>query len=73
MLACDEDVSTRDLVSMLNVPLEAIPAVVQETGRLLASRLPVRTAEDAVPPFPCGPRRHQGPRGRPSVTVDPET
>ncbi len=46
MLACDEDLPTRDLVSMLNVPLEAIPAVVQETGRLLASRLPVRTAED---------------------------
>ncbi|WP_162605833.1 hypothetical protein [Jiangella aurantiaca] len=47
MLAHQEDLSTRDLVAMLNVPLEAIPSVVQETGRLLAARLTAPSAEDA--------------------------
>ncbi|WP_157987613.1 hypothetical protein [Jiangella endophytica] len=48
MLAHREDLSTRDLASMLNVPLEAMPSVVEEAGRLLAARLPVRTAVDVT-------------------------
>ncbi|SEF13483.1 hypothetical protein [Jiangella alba] len=47
MLAHREDLSTRDLLSMLNVPLEAVPAVVEETGRLLAARIAV-AADDAT-------------------------
>ncbi|SDT70959.1 hypothetical protein [Jiangella sp. DSM 45060] len=48
MLAHREDLSTRDLLSMLNVPLEAVPAVVQETGRLLAARISAASADDAT-------------------------
>ncbi|MBB5787505.1 hypothetical protein [Jiangella mangrovi] len=40
MLAHDEDLSTQDLLQMLNVPLDAIPSVVREAGRLLSARVP---------------------------------
>lgn len=52
MLAHHEDLSTRDLVSMLNVPLDAVPSVVEETGRLLAARLPVAPAADSATAAP---------------------
>ncbi|WP_158602875.1 hypothetical protein [Jiangella rhizosphaerae] len=38
MLAYDDALSTQDLLRMLNVPLDAIPSVVREAGRLLAVR-----------------------------------
>jgi hypothetical protein len=38
MLAHDDDLSTQDLLQMLNVPLDAIPSVVREAGRLLSAR-----------------------------------
>lgn len=37
MLAQDEELTTRDLVEMLNVPPDAIASVVEEAGRLLAA------------------------------------
>lgn len=55
MLAHQDDLSTRDLVSMLNVPLEAVPSVVDEAGRLLAARLARPAADDAAPAVPGQP------------------
>jgi hypothetical protein len=46
MLAQDDDLTTRDLVRMLNVPLDAIPSVVREAGRLLAARTAAAAAVD---------------------------
>lgn len=39
MLAYDEDLTTPDLVQLLNVPIDAIASVVREAGLLLTSRV----------------------------------
>jgi hypothetical protein len=39
MLAHHDDLTTQDLLQMLNVPIDAIPSVVREAGRLLADHV----------------------------------